>query len=147
MAMTQERLEYQRDYRARTGYAASKKYVTKTRDKLEGDINAFAKHMWNSLKKGASKRGIKFKLTLKNIKELLETQKYCAISGREVTYRLGDLNKASVDRIDSNDYYHIDNVQIVTSIANWMKREWDQSVVVELCQDVVRYQRKLKKNG
>jgi hypothetical protein len=139
MALSQERLEYQREYRARTGYAASKKYAAKRADSLESDINLFARDQWHKLRKGASTRGIGWRITLRDFTELLSTQRHCAISGRQVSFRLGDVNKASLDRIDSNKAYDLDNVQIVTTIANMMKRDWIQEDIIALAKDIAKH--------
>ena len=144
MALTQERLEYQREYRARTGYATQKRYIAKRTEELAADINKFAKDQWRKLKHGAEIRSIPFKITLKDFTKLLTTQTHCAISGRQVTYRLGDMNKASLDRIDSAKGYTLDNVQIVTTIANMMKREWNQADIIALCEDIARHNKKVK---
>lgn len=139
MALSQEQLEYQREYRARTGYAASKKYAAKRADFLESDIKLFARDQWHKLYKGAITRGIGWRITLGDFTELLSTQRHCAISGRQVSFRLGDVNKASLDRIDSNKAYTLDNVQIVTTIANMMKRDWLQEDIIALAKDIAKH--------
>lgn len=145
MALSQERLEYQREYRARTNYAASKKHAAKRADLLESDIKLFASDQWHKLRNGAIKRGIGWRITLRDFTALLLANPHCAISGRRVSFRLGDMNKASLDRIDSNKAYTLDNVQIVTTIANMMKREWDQADIIALCEDIASHNKKVKK--
>lgn len=139
MALSQEQLEYQREYRARTNYAASKKYAAKRADLLESDVKLFAKDQWRKLKHGAKTRYIPFKISLRDFTELLSTKQHCAISGRQVSFRLGDINKASLDRIDSNKAYTLDNVQIVTTIANMMKRDWLQEDIIALAKDIANH--------
>jgi hypothetical protein len=139
MALSQERLESQREYRARTNYAADKKHAAKRADLLESDIKLFARDQWNKLRKGAIIRKISWRITLRDFTALLSTQRHCAISGREVSFRLGDVNKASLDRIDSNKGYTLDNVQIVTTIANMMKRNWLQEDIIALAKDIAKH--------
>ena len=140
MAMTrEERNEYQRDYRSRTGYASQKKYEQKKADLLESDLKLFARDQWHKLRDGAQNRGIGWRLTLKDFTKMLAENPYCALSGRKLSYRLGDMNKASLDRIDSKKAYELGNVQIVTTIANMVKREYLQEDIIALAKDIAKH--------
>ena len=61
----------------------------------------------------------------------------CALSDVEIT-----LNKepgkaiASLDRIDSNKGYALDNVQWITKDINFMKRKYTQEYFVETCKKI-----------
>lgn len=68
--------------------------------------------------------------------EILERQEYtCALSGMEltcvrakgVTFR----TNASIDRIDSNLGYNIENIQIVCNVVNKMKQDLSMEEFVE----------------
>jgi len=139
MALTEQQRVYQQQYRLRTNNQSQRRYMQNRADRLANDPQAFARDQLKKLRAGAEKRGIKFKLSLKQLTELLATQKICALSGRAVTFRIGDKNKASVDRIDSNGCYELGNVQIVVALANIMKREHEQADIIALAHDISRY--------
>ena len=92
MAMTQEQLEYQRAYRARTGYAASKKYAVSDKGKktikrgiislkkrINSDFDAFVAYSVRSLRSGARTRNLAFNLT----KLISNKEKFSAKYGKE----------------------------------------------------------------
>jgi hypothetical protein len=139
MAMSEERRLYQIEYRRRTNYACQKKYEQKKADLLESDVKLFARDQWHKLRDGAKKRGIGWRITLKEFTKMLSENRHCALSGRPVSFRLKDMNKASLDRIDSNHAYEIGNVQIVTTIANMVKREYAQEDIIALAKDIAKH--------
>ena len=78
------------------------------------------KYFWE-LKHGAIRRGYSFELTIEHLWDLAQRQgKLCALSGIPLLFEGPECN-ASVDRIDSNKGYAINNIQWVHKDINWMK--------------------------
>jgi hypothetical protein len=87
----------------------------------------------SKLKRDADSRGIEFHITLEDIQNKYEQQnKCCALSGIPVVWGLN----ASVDRIDSNKHYTVNNIQIVVNTVNIMKRDIPEDVFVFLCKQI-----------
>ena len=149
MAMTQERLEYQREYRKRTGYAASKKYIVSDKGKksikravislkkrINSDFDAFVAYSVRSLRSGAKTRNLAFNLTKGQIKKFLEENTVCAESGRTVTYQQGCPNKASIDRINNRHGYSLKNIQVVCQQVNYARNDMSVEEFEQMCIDV-----------
>lgn len=70
-------------------------------------------------------------ITVEDLMRILETQNgRCALTGVEMTRTTHDPTKASIDRIDSAKGYTLDNVRLVTWMANKIKSNLtDQQVV------------------
>ncbi len=78
----------------------------------------------------------------------------CNISGRRLTsntttgrlvftlgrsiYREENYMNLSIDRIDSSGDYTIDNVQLVCSCVNIMKREISQDIFMKFCKAIAK---------
>jgi hypothetical protein len=137
MALTQERLEYQREYRKRTGYAASKKYMAK----VDTDFDRFVDHNFNSIKAGAKKRNLSFNVSKKQIYNKLKDSKYCAKSGVPLEHKRNSPNKASIDRIDSRYGYSLKNIQVVCQAYNIAKMDRPDKDFVEFCCAVADFNR------
>jgi len=75
--------------------------------------------------------------------ELYHKQKgLCALSGREMTYELGNglINtNISIDRIDPSRDYEKDNVQLVCRQANTMKYVCSADELISWCKDIIAY--------
>jgi hypothetical protein len=137
MAMTQERLEYQRAYRARTGYAASKKYMAK----IDTDFDKFVNHNFRSIKAGAKKRDLSFNLSKKQVYNKLKNSKYCAKTGVLLEHKRNSPNKASIDRINSGHGYSLKNIQIVSQQYNYSKMDTPDQEFAEFCCTVADFYR------
>jgi hypothetical protein len=164
MAMTQERLEYQRAYRKRTGYAASKKYSNSERGKelqkewresvvgqksikrskvarkkrINSDFDAFVSYKFTSIRNGAKSRKLAFNITKDQLKTLLEENPKCAETGRMVTYKQGCPNQASIDRIDNRYGYSLKNVQVVCQQVNYARNDMTIEEFEKMCIDVAK---------
>ena len=98
---------------------------------------------WYTIKAGAEIRGIPFLITAEQAYNLYINQdKKCALTGVDIllveNYRDDYLlNTASLDRIDSNKGYTIDNIQWVHKIINIMKNKLSMEEFREWCQKVV----------
>ena len=149
MAMTQERLEYQREYRKRTGYASSRKYIVSDKGKksikravisrkkrINSDFDTFASYMYSSLKSGAIKRSLAFNITLPQLKKFLNENSMCSSSGRSVTYQQGCPNKASIDRINNRHGYSLKNIRVVCQQVNYARNDMSVEEFEQMCIDV-----------
>jgi hypothetical protein len=139
MALTEQQRIYQQQYRLRTNNQSQKRYMQNRADKLANDLPAFARDQLKKLSNGAKERGIAFDLELEDIVKLLESQTHCALSGIELTFRIGCGNKASVDRIDSHGCYELGNVQLVTTQINYMKSNMSDQEFIRLAHAVSQH--------
>lgn len=77
---------------------------------------------WSNLEKNANKRNIIFDITIQEAWGLFQKQKgRCAISGVSIVMGARGKQTASVDRIDSDKGYSLDNIQWVHKDVNLMK--------------------------
>lgn len=118
-------------------------------DKLmENPFHNVTLHMFNRTKDRCRKlkakgRHLEFNLTHDKIKQrILEQKEICPLSGIPFTYLLGRHNKGStgiawknpsIDRIDSNKGYLMDNIIITTVSVNMMKNELPMDQFIETC--------------
>lgn len=109
-----------------------------------GDIRPY---FWESIKRMAKERNIKFELTPQDIWQQWNTQKgICALSNIKLTLpqKAREKNKAtaSLDRINSNDYYHKNNIQWIHKDINIMKNKFDMQYFINICQQIASTQNK-----
>lgn len=108
------------------------------RKKTEGFADIPGKFI-NKCKTGAINRGIKFDITAQSIWELfLKQNKTCALSGIPICFSKKEIT-ASVDRIDSQKGYTIENVQIVHKTVNIMKWSLSQSDFINWCKTIAKF--------
>jgi hypothetical protein len=74
-------------------------------------------------------------ITIEEVYNLWITQnKKCSLSGIEIGfYDDGNTHTCSIDRIDSNKEYTLDNIQLVHKHVNIMKNKFDQTHFINLC--------------
>jgi ribosome assembly protein YihI (activator of Der GTPase) len=92
----------------------------------------------------AVKRHIPFEITKEEAWNLFEQQsRKCALTGIELTmYKWEDrknIGNASLDRIDSNRSYTVENVQWIDKCLQPIKLNWEQSEFIQTCKDVARH--------
>lgn len=82
------------------------------------------KQLYNQLKAGALKRGIAFDLTLTDLNNL-SFPITCPIIGIPLKFNRGKAldNSYSIDRIDSNLGYTIDNIVVISNRVNKLKSD------------------------
>lgn len=95
----------------------------------------------SSTKKSADVRGLAFNITKEQMWELfLKQNKKCALTGVDLQFQsrrsLRD-GTASLDRIDSDKAYEIDNVQWVHKVVNSMKQDLKEVEFVNWCKLIV----------
>lgn len=110
---------------------------------LEARLKAIVDAQRTRLNKLArSGRILEHTITHNDLLELWHKQDgKCALSGAELTARVGHTNTVSVDRIDSTIGYVKDNVQLVTVQVNVAKNKWTDAEFVAMCQAVYEHNR------
>lgn len=108
----------------------------------------FRQHL-NLARMHARMKGRECSLTLEDLKQLWERQGgQCVYTGWELENPLttnGWLRRdrhprrASLDRIDSTQGYRLGNVQFVSVMANYAKRDFEEKQLWEFCAAVVKY--------
>ncbi len=107
---------------------------------------------WANIKRCAKKntsrrsRDIKFDITIKEAWELfLKQNRKCAITGVDLNFirqyankKKGEEQTSSLDRIDSNKDYTLNNIQWVHKIINKMKMEMNEKNFVKWCELVYK---------
>lgn len=98
---------------------------------------------WNNIKKDAKKRDIKVEITIQEASDLLEKQNFkCALTGETLimaaTHKeyLQGLRTASLDRIDSNKDYSLDNIRWIHKEINLMKLDYNDEEFIKWCTKV-----------
>ena len=99
---------------------------------------------YTRVKANANVRKIEFNVTIEDMWERYIAQNgMCALSGQKMVPPTNSNNKnqlkASLDRIDSNKGYTVDNIQWVTSIVNVIKSNLPEDYFVELCRKVAEH--------
>ena len=127
------------------------------RDKRWTGYKDIAGYTWKRIQNGASKRKLEFSITIEEAWDIYISQKgICALSGFPILLdaSLGSLNRngyqrstASLDRIDSNKGYTLDNIQWVHKDLNRLKSNWPEDYFFKMCEAVTLFQEnKLKIN-
>lgn len=100
---------------------------------------------WNTRERDAKKRGYEFNIDIKYGWDLfIKQNRKCALSGIEIQFSKTLSKKdryditASLDRINNDKGYIIDNVQWVDKRINFMKHTLKQEEFLELCNAVAR---------
>ena len=83
-----------------------------------------------------------FDLTLDNLMNLWAQQKgKCALTGFDMTYKYV-CNKykysVSLDRIDPEKGYTLDNLQLVCHAANMMKGTFSENELLKFCEAIIK---------
>jgi hypothetical protein len=142
MAMTPEKLEYQRRWR-KENPELYKEQKVRTRElrnlRINSDPDYFLEYMYQGLQRGARSRGYAFNLSKRQLKKLLTENTKCALSGRELVFKQYDPNKASIDRIDNCYGYSNKNVQVVSAQINRHRLDLSVNDFVQMCCEVAQY--------
>lgn len=106
---------------------------------------------WARIKTSAEKRKIEFSITIEQAwEEWVKQDGKCALSGQELylakNYKeLHDgKNTASIDRINSDKGYIIDNIQWLHVDVNYMKQWFDQKYFIDTCEKIVNNKKRLE---
>lgn len=88
-------------------------------------------------KRGASDRDIAWDITNDALDNLYDEQEgLCAYTGAKLSFNDGDVNKVSLDRINSSLPYTIDNVQLTCAYVNICKQSLSHEDFVAMCHAV-----------
>lgn len=101
-----------------------------------GMFGKLTQSKFSKLERTAKARNINFCVTKEDLWNKFISQKQkCAITGEFIE----DINKASLDRIDSSKPYVIDNIQWVTKQANLSKHIMSMNELIEFCKKVINH--------
>lgn len=98
--------------------------------------------LWGHIRNGAKERDLAFEVTIEEAWALFEQQdSKCALTGFDLCLRTvkgkgPQAVSASLDRIDNDKGYTLDNVQWLHKDINWMKGRFDQQRFITLCRAV-----------
>lgn len=109
-------------------------------DSGEIDINGIILSKFNQILNSTKIRKkvgtLPFNITPEYINNLYKNNHYCKLSGIDLSIDLSkkmQYQKLSVDRIDSNKGYEIDNIQLVDKKINMMKGSLTNEEFIEMC--------------
>lgn len=98
--------------------------------------------MLHNSKRRAMERGLKFEITIEDLKNLNTVQNgLCSYTKQPLNWAVGGCGKqrvcppdrASLDRIDSSKGYTIDNIQLTWDIVNKMKSHYSHDDFIRAC--------------
>jgi len=100
-----------------------------------------SKKYWSKLIKGALNRNYEFSLQIESAwDKFIQQNKKCALTNESIcfirNYHKQVLQTASLDRIDSNKGYFIDNIQWVHKDVNKLKNNLNQKTLLNLCYQI-----------
>lgn len=83
----------------------------------------------------ANLRGLIWDITIDDVADAYEQQLgFCVLTGWPVGWaEVGQIHTASIDRIDSDFGYVVDNIQIVHKMVNMMKQQYTQQEFINVC--------------
>lgn len=95
--------------------------------------------IYRDAKKHAESRSREFSITLENLVEINNNQENkCALTGID----FDDNNPKSLDRINSELGYTIDNIQLILVCVNRMKSNMDENEFIGICGKISAYSEK-----
>lgn len=105
----------------------------KTKKRLNDPFSFHTTRLYKTWRAGALTRDKEFKITYEEFIELYNKQNgLCALSGSAMKID-EDTFDMSMDRINSDLDYTLDNVQLVIKQVNYMKQSYTQEEFVNLC--------------
>ena len=106
------------------GKATQKKATKRHRASLEVDMDKFLQDAVVRANRRANDKGIECTITKDELRQVfIESNGVCALSNMPISTIHHDRYKASIDRIDSDKGYTMDNIQIVASCVNMAKSD------------------------
>jgi hypothetical protein len=106
-------------------------------------IGKISKSYFESLKRGAKNRGLVFNITIQQIWNLfLKQNQKCALSGKSLFFaanRKDTTQNASLDRINAEIGYEINNIQWIDKDINYMKQSMDNNQFKHIVKEIYEY--------
>lgn len=100
-------------------------------------------HRIHGCKSRAKAKNLDFDLTLEYLEELWNKQNgFCAISGIPMTLNVDkgrNPYNVSVDQINPSGGYTKDNIQLVCMCVNQLKSDFDMSVILNICKNILNH--------
>ena len=91
-------------------------------------------------RKSAKEREIGWNL---KIEQLAALPKICFYTNRELTMNKGQFNTISLERIDSNKSYNINNVVFCCAVVNFMKLDYGVNEFLETCSAIHKNKKRI----
>lgn len=92
---------------------------------------------WYSIREGAKNRGLEFSITKKDVWDMfLKQKRKCSFTGLLLSF---SDSSASIDRIDNDKGYTIDNISIVHKDINLMRNKFSVDYFKEMCKYVAQH--------
>lgn len=116
-----------------------KRVAAEYRKRVKEDRDTVIRQCVRSAKARATKHGRKCEITVGVLDAWIKTQnERCIITGFEFDYATDENYRSrplipSIDRIDSNGDYTLDNIQIVCTLVNRAKNEFSQDLFDAMC--------------
>lgn len=110
--------------------------------KRQRSLSGFLKRKVSQLKSARTKQGVYFELTADDCIDIYQKQfGMCALSGQALEYGTPHVDKwtslnISIDRINEDEGYTKDNIQLVCASINFMRGRLPLDVFVGLCRRV-----------
>jgi len=136
--------EERKERRKQDSRKYNKKHPKQIREKRTRYIlNNYEKYMWSVAKQSSKKRGIPFNIQPEDI----HIPTHCPYIGWEITKIIGEYRgkiptNASLDRIDSSIGYTKENIQVISSLANKLKNNADEDVLIKFALGVLKVHKK-----
>lgn len=120
------------------------KQYSRIKKRLNSDPAVFVANKIAKQKHAAQRRGIEWTLNHSSLTKRLLKATHCALSGRELVFKIGHPNSPSIDRKNSKLGYTPRNTQIVCYAVNIAKMASTDREFIKLCQDIAHYNGKTK---
>lgn len=105
-------------------------------------VGELSGNKWAIVRNRAKKKGLTFTITINEAwNQFLKQEKKCALTGQPIYFGKTNAEEAtaSLDRIDSNKGYELNNIQWVHKDVNRAKSDFTQQYFLDLCKKVVEY--------
>lgn len=117
----------------------SRIYPTKDEHHLWLGYHDISGLYFSSFKNKAKRQNIDFLISIEDVwNQYIKQNKLCNLTGLPIYFSKNRKTEqtASIDRIDSNKNYTIDNIQIVHKTVNLMKNAIPQDIFIQLCKHI-----------
>ena len=111
-------------------------------NKIKDDpiLITLVKARMSDLVQNAKKRNIKVLINKDDVIELyIKQNKKCAHTNDVLSLEKDNNFSLSIDRIDSQKDYTVDNIQLITALANHMKNDYTNDDFISLCESVIKH--------